>query len=371
MTVEEKIIIDITSLLEELKCYEYMNETYCTQLNSALSPFDKDKAIFCLSRIAEWFETNDDRKYKNPDYGKTQKLLQAIKQKKLEEDNARKKTIPLMQFWTAINSWINEEMQDPAELFNSKYKETFFDFGNWHIITNVDLDYLYKLTYGKPYVEITDDNISVLAVKEFLEAYYKEIIEPINGRLKFTVKVNELLSRFRLPFKLQKGKLSQSGYKTTYQIDIVVNFEQFERKIEYANEMIMHGDYIDKHCALKYIADAFCYFYSLYNNDKKLGELVNTNNNTNADKVIKDEISLIKKVINNDFDIRHNEENSARKEGKIYKRELLDDPFFIEYLYNRINSLLMLLRIKRNQKIKIADQNSDAKNDLDEDELPF
>ena len=57
-------------------------------------------------------------------------------------------------------------------------------------------------------------------------------------------------------------------------------------------------------------------------------------------------IEEINKIINEYFDIRHNEYLNKAKQ----KREVLNDKDFIEYLYNRIYSLLFLLRIKCNKE---------------------
>lgn len=355
MTREELIIINTNAILQEIHQYENVSETYLSQAKIALSPLNLDKLAFCLEKICKWLE---ERRVFNPndrDYLQIKELLEYISQTKTELDNREREVVPLMQFWTAFNTWLEEESTDPATLFKPKYQEGYSDWGHWFTVGVVNLDNLYRSTYGKSYIEITKENINFYLLKEFLEAYYKEVIEPSKGRLTFTVKINELLTRFLLPYKLQKGKLIQVGYKTTYKIDKIENYEQFERKIEYAAEMILHGDYIDKHCALKYIADAFCYFQSLYkdNCQKQLGELVNANNNSRTYSLIKNEVSLIGKLINDDFDIRHNEQNSAAVNGQHPNREILDDPIFIEYLYNRINALLMLLRIKR-----ITKQNS-------------
>ena len=62
--------------------------------------------------------------------------------------------------------------------------------------------------------------------------------------------------------------------------------------------------------------------------------------------VIHNELEEINKIINEYFDIRHNEYLNKAKQ----KREVLNDKDFIEYLYNRIYSLLFLLRIKCNKE---------------------
>ena len=64
------------------------------------------------------------------------------------------------------------------------------------------------------------------------------------------------------------------------------------------------------------------------------------------DENMDDIMNSINKIINEYFDIRHNEYLNKAKQ----KREVLNDKDFIEYLYNRIYSLLFLLRIKCNKE---------------------
>jgi hypothetical protein len=210
-------------------------------------------------------------------------------------------------------------------------------------------------------------------LKEYIEAHYREVIEPVKGRLKFTIKINELFTRFQIPYKLQKGKLIKKGYKTSYTVDEIIDYEQFERKIDYTYEMIVHNSFLDKHSALKYISDAFSYFKSLYKDEKELAKLVDNDINSAIYSETKKEIETISKIINDIFDIRHNEKYAKKREGTIPKREPLVDPIFVEYLYNRINPILSLLRIKRNQKqVEIKQTTTEEDNKvINDDELPF
>lgn len=357
MTTTEKIVIKANALLEEIEQYQNMKHTYCANLRLSLSPIDLDKMEFCLKNIQQWFvqrEWCDSEDYRN-----LIELLQLIEEVKEKIELRKREVKPLMQFWVALNTWLEDEAQDPASLYSEKYQSGYSDWGQWYTIANVDNDKLYKIVYGHPFVEVSEKNISVAVIKEYVEAYFKEVVELDKGRFVFTVKVNELLARFNLPYKLQKGKMIRLGYRTSFKVSQVENFEQFERKISYAAEMILYGEFIDKHSALNYVSDAFCFLQSLYKEDnKKFIELVNSDNNTNVYKVIKDEIEFVNRIINYDFDIRHNEQNALPKNKNSGKRETLKDPAFVEYLYNRINAILSLLRIKHCQNKK-------------ESELPF
>lgn len=357
MTTAEKIIIKAKALIEEIKQYQNINITYYTTAQEALSPLDLDKLEFCLKNIQQWFDQRE--LYGCGDYQDLIELLGIIEEEKGRIESRKREAKPLMQFWMALNTWLDDESQDPASLYSEKYKSSYFnfDFDNWYTVAEVDIDKLYKTIYGHSYVEITEKNISIQYIKEYVELYFKEVVELDKGRFAFTVKVNDLFGRFNLPYKLQKGKVIQLGYKTSFRFSRIENYEQFERKIAYASEMILYGEFIDKHSALNYIADAFCYLQSLYKTDrKKFIELVNADNNTNIYKVIKDEIEFVNRIINHDFDIRHNELQGIPKNGVSNNRETLKDPIFVEYLYNRINALLSLLRIKHGLKKKETDE---------------
>lgn len=70
--------------------------------------------------------------------------------------------------------------------------------------------------------------------------------------------------------------------------------------------------------------------------------LVGNSKESKIYSVINNELEEINKIINEYFDIRHNEYLNKAKE----KREVLNDKAFIEYLYNRIYSMLFILRLK-------------------------
>ena len=80
--------------------------------------------------------------------------------------------------------------------------------------------------------------------------------------------------------------------------------------------------------------------------NQEIALLVGENRDSKVYTVIHNELYEINKIINEYFDIRHNEYLNKAKQ----KREVLNDKYFIEYLYNRIYSLLFLLRIKCNNQ---------------------
>ena len=76
--------------------------------------------------------------------------------------------------------------------------------------------------------------------------------------------------------------------------------------------------------------------------------------------VVKSEVEEIQKIVNEYFDIRHNEYISSSK--KI--REPINDNVFIEYLYNRIYALLVLLKINYSKNLPDEKRNPENENDL-------
>ena len=210
---------------------------------------------------------------------------------------------------------------------------------------NIDYDNQYKLHYGIEYKECSTFN----DIKMFIEIAFACWIEN-SKRYDFTKDVNNLFKKFRLPYKLKSGKVTKAGYKTTNSNDRIINYAMLERKIQYAEEMILSPENLDKKCALDYIIDSLQYIISIQegkgikekyiNAAKKISE--NINGKTYA--VVKKEIDELMKISNEYFDIRHNEYLNEAKE----KREAITDEVFIEYLYNRAYSLLYILKLKQN-----------------------
>ena len=139
-------------------------------------------------------------------------------------------------------------------------------------------------------------------------------------------------------------------YKTI--IKYIYNYEQLERKINYSEELIISDELLDKKTALDYITDSLQYIVSINDGDgvkmknQEVALQVGETKESKLYTVIHNELEEINKIINEYFDIRHNEYLNKAKQ----KREVLNDKDFIEYLYNRIYSLLFLLRIKCNKE---------------------
>lgn len=255
-------------------------------------------------------------------------------------------------FWISFITWF-EEGNQVKELLRDEY--VYYD--NWNggtYYANIDYSYEYRLHRG---IEIETDDIkkdcSSNGIKSFIElAYENWISTDTNKRYKFTIDVNKKLNQFQLPYRLQSGKLIKQGHKTTYSIETIINYQMFERKIQYAEEMISSSELLDKKVALDYIIDSLQYFISIqegrYIKDKykACSKTVSGSEENNIFNLINKEIDELMKIANESFDIRHNEYLNKMKE----KREALDNPQFVEYLYNRAYSLLHLLRLNTDSK---------------------
>lgn len=320
--------------------------SYIDEIRNALQQQDFSTILLCLKQLCSIYEIEiNDKQPSIANLGIITYNLQLILD---EELKAKIENEKLERFWTAFITWF-DNIGSAENIVKSEYFEWDDYRGNY---VSVNYNYLYKLNYGIPYLNVAD-NLSFDNVKNFIELTYKEVLSIDKGRLLFTIKVNDLFTNFKLPYKLGKGKLTLTGYKTSEEIDYILNFEQFERKIKYSEDMIMRRDFMEKHTALNYISDAFCYFFSIFkdngteklDDDKvfiQLATMVCKDQNSKAYKLVKQEIVDVKRIINDDYDIRHNEYYTTQKS---VKREVLTDIKIIEYLYNKIYSLLFILRL--------------------------
>jgi hypothetical protein len=155
-------------------------------------------------------------------------------------------------------------------------------------------------------------------------------------------------------------KLTKPGYKTTFNNEFILNYPQFERKIKFAEEMIMSNDLLDKKTALDYITDSLQYFISINEGvsvkqkNESTALLMSKDKTDKIYTVVHNEIDELMKIVNEYFDIRHNEYLNKSKE----KREVLNDKMFIEYLYNRAYALLYVLRLKYSKQKAVSSQKS-------------
>lgn len=246
----------------------------------------------------------------------------------------------ISKFWISFKAYFEKELPTKGYL-----KDQFLRYDNWNgegYYLDLDYNYQYNLQYGVDYIEPT----TISDIKLFIELAFNQWIE---NRYEFTKDVNAIFQNFKMPYKLQKGKVIKVGYKTTITNEKIINFTMLERKIQYAEEMIMSQEVLDKKCALDYIIDSLQYIISIQKgntiNEKyaTVAKKISSNVNGKVYSVVKNEISELMKISNEYFDIRHNEYLNKAKE----KREAITDPIFIEYLYNRVYSLLYILKLKQ------------------------
>lgn len=289
------------------------------------------------------------------------KSLNLLEQVEAEEISFLKETEPLKQFWSSFKLWTEEELPslDILKPYYTRYDN--WDGGTYFLDINMSLDFtkMYGLDYDdrfeKGYIYIND-------LKMYIELFYQQFIK---NRYEYTAIVNKYFARFGLPYRLTRGKLTKKGYKTSETNPKIINYPMLESKISWSEDKILGLEKLDKHTALNYITDSLQYILSLIKAnctkgkdlDQKCAHLISDNDTSKIYSVVKTEVSEIQKIVNEYFDIRHNEYINKSKEN----RESLDNSLFIEYLYNRIYSLLFLLKTYYGKTIS----------ETTDDELPF
>ena len=247
------------------------------------------------------------------------------------------------KFWTSFVTYFEHELP-----YKDYLKDMYVRYDGWNGGTyypDIDYDQQFRLHYGVSYNE--EMFKAITNIKRFIELSFAEWIKP-DKRYEYTKDINGLFRKFKLPYKLSKGKVISSSYKTTNIDDKIINYSMLERKIQFAEEMIMSNETLDKKVALDYIVDSLQYLVSIqrgktvkekYSNSAKI---ICGDDKSKQYIVIRNELDEIMKVANVFFDIRHNEYLNVMNE----KREALGNPIFIEYLYNRIYSLVYILKLK-------------------------
>lgn len=271
--------------------------------------------------------------------------LALLENAELEELEEKAKTEPLKPFWNSFKLWTECELPYMGIL-----KSCYLTYDGWNggsYYLNIDMSKEFKLKYGLEYDNRFENGIiNIDNLKLYIELFYNQFVE---DRYMYTKLVNDYFVRFRLPYKLVMGRLIKKGYKTSETNPQIINFQMLESKILWAEDRILGNEVLDKHTALNYITDSLEYILSivkLWNNetakiDQQCAKLVCSDENSKVYAVVKTEINEIQKIANEYFDIRHNEYNNKSKAN----REPLKDSIFIEYLYNRIYSIMMLLKI--------------------------
>ena len=352
MITKEQIDLQIKSMTDDFNNqYPEALYSFFAKIDSALVESNYEIILYCVEEIAKYY--NIDTNYSNS-FKILYKTRELLREYVAEERKQSKLKKSLFLFWTSFYTWFQSLKNENINMFQDKYlcghyELDYYEHEYW-VNDGIQLNenIAYKIEFGTEFKEPTEKDINFEFVKNYIEFVLSKYIKPAKeGRYQFAVQVNNTFKKFNLPYRLSKGKVIKSNYKTSLIPDKILNFEQFERKIEFSELMIIHDDFMDKHTALEYIADSFCFFKSLFKGGnseraKEIAKIVTDNENSSMFNELVKEIQSIYEIVDGNFDIRHNEYYNS----KIQKhREPLKDVAFIEYLYNRIFALLYLLRL--------------------------
>jgi len=302
------------------------------------------EAKYYLEQIKDTISSYDEPYWDN-ELKAVEKVILLLDKFELLKIEKEKQDEPIRLFWNSFKLWVTEDL--PAlKILHDYYTE----YNNWNGGTyylNINMSTEFTKAYGLPYDDRYEKNtISLLDLKLYLELFYRQFVK---DRYNFTTEVNRRLQQFKLPYRLSSGKFIKKGYKTSESNLPIINFPMLESKILWSEDKILCPEKLDKHTALNYITDSLEYIFSIIDkNDqsKKTLEqlsalLVCADENSKVYAVIKNEVKEIQKIVNEYFDIRHNEYLNKAKEN----REPLNNSIFIEYLYNRIYALLFILKM--------------------------
>ena len=287
--------------------------------------------------------------------------LKLLEQVESDKTSFLKETEPLKQFWNSFKVWTENELPS-LEILNPYYTR-YDNWNNGTYFLDINMSLEFTKMYGLNYDDRFDKGyISISDLKMYIELFYQQFVK---DRYQYTTMVNKHFARFGLPYRLAKGKLTKKGYKTSNSNPKIINYPMLENKIIWSEEKILGLEKLDKHTALNYITDSLQYILSLIKSncpagrdlDQKCAYLISSDDTSKVYSVIKTEVSEIQKIVNEYFDVRHNEYINKSNEN----REYLDNSLFIEYLYNRIYSLLFLLKTYYGSSIS----------ESTDDEMPF
>lgn len=347
--MQKDIEMQLKTIITIFKTHAHLEyiEEYIKGLESGTLNFHETK--FAINKLIDYCKQNswDDEKKELIDI--INKIENNFKQNELSEKHQE----PINKFWVSFYEWMYTELPSSKWLYDS-----YIEYDGWNgerIYLNLNFDNLFRKYLGIPYDgQYDNQNICKIEdIKTLIELMYSELIL-IKERYNFTIHINKVFSKFSLPYELKSGKLIKKGYKSTENNLPIINFQMLESKIIWSEDKILGTETLDKHTALNYITDSLQYLLSLVNtidtneasnkNIKQKCAILSDNNiDGKVYSVILNEVSAIQTIVNEYFDIRHNEYLSSKSKTI---REPLKDKQFIEYLYNRISSLLYFLKSK-------------------------
>lgn len=358
LNTELKRLVDLLSQVRDTACF-----------NAYLEKIKKPETLpyaelkYYLEQIKEIISSYNDNDLWSEELSAVSKCITLQNQFEYEKNKRIKELEPLKKFWNSFKLWTERELPYLKILKDYYIKYDNWDSGTYYL--DIDMPIEFTKAYGVSYNgQFDGEHISVLDLKMFIELFYNEFIE---NRYEYTINVNKHFAKFSVPYKLVNGKVVKKGYKSTNDNTKIINYQMFERKIIWSEEKILGSEKLDKHTALNYITDSLQYILSLIKNECEKGKQIEQKcasliavESSKMYSVVKSEVEEIQKIVNEYFDIRHNEYISSSK--KI--REPVNDNVFIEYLYNRIYALLVLLKINYLKNLPDEKRNPENENDL-------
>ncbi len=348
--MKKEIEMQLTSVLNIFKQTSALKDVgvYISELESGT--LQVPEMIFALKKLSQYCQDNSGW---YTEQNEIDEIIKKIELTSRQAEATAKNEAPSDRFWVSFREWLYTELPSQNWLYPQYVEYDNWDGGTYYL--NLNFDHIFRQYLGVPYNNCYDDkdHCTFKNIKILIELLYKEFIQ-VNHRYDFTVRVNKMLSRFSLSYELKNGKLGKKGYKTTAKNLKIINFQMLESKIQWSEEKILGTEGLDKHTALNYITDSLQYLLSLINdlpdpqfNKKDVKQrcalMANSNENSKVYSVIQREVNEIQTIVNDYFDIRHNEYLSRITRSQ---REPLNDLIFIEYLYNRIYGLTHFIKIK-------------------------
>ena len=336
---------EICRVIDVIKALKNHTEfdAYIKELNNAEN-LSYPEIKYYLEQIQSTIKRYDEQYLWQSEINIVSNAISLLDKNELASIEEKKEYEPINLFWRSFKLWTEQDLPNMDII-----KKYYLRYDNWDGgIYFLEINFSSEFTKycGLEYDDRFDKNhISISDLKLYLEMFYNLFVE---NRYEYTKQVNSYFQKFKLPYKLRSGKLLKQGYKSTNENPVIINYPMFESKILWSEDRILGNELLDKHTALNYITDGLEYILSLIksrNTDKKTVDqksalLFSSDETSKIYSVIKTEVDEIQKIVNEYFDIRHNEYINKAKEN----RESLNNQIIIEYLYNRINCLVSLLK---------------------------
>lgn len=348
--MDKEMKMQLSATLQSLKRYHAAQplSVYISELEGG--NLTDPQRLFALQKIVDFCQNQDIWKHEQE---ALEQVIQHIKDTNEKEARKAKEEAPINKFWVSFYEWFHNVLPFANLLYPQYVGYDGWNNGTYYL--DIDFNSVFRMYLGINYDNRYEDqnHCTIDNIKLLIELLYNQLIK-VEARYEFTIQVNKLLSYFSLPYILKNGRLIKKGYKTSNRDPLIINFQMLESKIHWSEDRILGNEVLDKHTALNYITDALQYVLSLINNleiqelqgkrmKQRCALIVNNDESSKVYSVVQKEFSEIQTIVNEYFDIRHNEYFSQNLKSE---REALNDPLFIEYLYNRIYALLYLLKAK-------------------------